>query len=148
AREIFIEEGDRPMPIRDGEKRVEMTAYRIAVRSAHISAAKGSAMAQRTVIQERLRIEAEISAIMHKTVEEIVSYKMDCAAERLRCVRSGRPAPRFAIDPDHYVLNYDSLTVEYQGPLAEQLSGDLRERIQCRDEWADDFAFCRDYCLQ
>lgn len=144
AREIFIEEGDRKMPIREGDTVINLTAYRAAVRSAHISAAKGSAMAQRTVIQERHRIEAEISDMMGRAFRETIMYKEDCARERVRCRKAGLSEPSFPIDPDYLVLDYESLTVEYEGPMAEQLKGNEKERLRCRDEWAEDFQLWRE----
>ena len=89
AREIFLEEGDRQITVREGDLVMKMDAYRLAVRAAHMSAAKGSGMAQRTVIQNRLRIEAEVASTMHEVFHTAVMYKETCAAERRRCRAAG-----------------------------------------------------------
>jgi len=108
AREIFIEEGDRPMTIREGDTLINLDAYRLAVRAAHISAAKGSAMAQRTVIQGRLSVEHEIAAVMNAAFHEAAMYKEACDLKRRQCRKAGLPEPGFHIDPDDVVLELTS----------------------------------------
>lgn len=143
AREIFFEESERKVTVREGDRVITLEAYRVAVRAAFMSAAKGSAMAQRTVIQTRLAVENEIAGIMQGAFTEAVRYKQECDLVRRRCRASGLPEPIFPVDPDDIVTDWDTLTIEMHGPVTPDQRAELEHRLQQRAEWEDDFEFCR-----
>lgn len=151
AREIFIEEGDlpvkmRPTPGKPYEKPSTFSAYRLAVRAAHASALKGSALAQKTVIQCRLALEAEIAKTMSDAFTHAAVHKDTCLLERQRCRNLGLPEPKFLPDPDDIILDWNSLTLTIDGPATVEQRANLEERLKLRDEWEDDFRFTRERC--
>jgi hypothetical protein len=143
ARETFLEEGKRKITIREGDKVVTMEAYQIAVRSTFVAAAKGSAMAQRTVIQTMMAAEAEISQVTREAFASAVAYKADCRRERARCLAQGLPEPAFFPHPDDIKCDWETLTVAFEGPMTVEQYEAVNQLLMQRDEWEEDFRFIR-----
>lgn len=144
GREIFLEEGERQLTIREGDKLVRMDAFRLAVRACHVAAAKGGQMAQRTVIQTRLTLETEVAQTMRAAFSTAVLYKEECEVKRRECRRAGLPEPNFRPDPDDIIVDWETLTVSFQGPLTSGQQAQFDERMRLRDEWEEDFKFARE----
>jgi hypothetical protein len=144
AREIIVEEGDRKVTVREGDKLVTMDAFTLAVRATHNAAIKGSAMAQRTVIQTRLAVKAEIGGIMNKVFHEAAVYKEECELKRRQCREAGLAEPNFLPHPDDITLDWETLTVEFRGPVTFEQREALQKLLGRRDEWQEDFEFNRE----
>lgn len=143
AREIILTEAHRPMQVRDGETMTTIPALQAVCRSAMLSGAKGSALAQKTVLALALKAEEELASTVRENFNGAVLYKEECEAKRRQCRRDGLPDPNFFPHPDDIFVDWETFRVEFRGPVTSEQQAALQRIIDARDEHERGFANMR-----
>lgn len=114
TREMILEEAYAPLRLPTGE---QIAMIKGVVRAVMKAALTGGMLAQRTILQVVSDAEAR-SAEAHRTLFETVrNYRDGCEAERRRCTALGITEPEFVPHPDDLYLNWETLQVEFRGPI-------------------------------
>jgi hypothetical protein len=117
---IVLEEAYRPIQVRDNNRLVEMPAFRAAMRSLAVNAAKGQQRALEMLVGLVDRIEGEHRQDRRQAFEAAVEYKdrMTRLIEEHR--RLGLAEPRMLPHPDHLSIDPVAGSVVSRGPWTEE----------------------------
>lgn len=133
-RDAFLEEANREITINEGGKQRTMTAHQGVVRSTVVSALKGSAHAQRTILQMGLEIERREQKAHSDLLGQALDLKQRLEVRRQLWIASGRREEDIPLHPDDIEIDPQTLEVRiHHAFTSEQLSA-RAELISARDE--------------
>ena len=117
----FLDEGKRRLRGRDGNRAIELSQDRAAMRGLYARAIRGSPMANRIIIEETRRVQTKVLRMKQEIWDSYQAYVSRCREAEARAKAQGRPAPTFLPHPDDIEFA-DDLCVYALGPInAEQL---------------------------
>lgn len=124
TRTLLAEEAARLVPIREGDKRLEIPATQAVLRALAMKGMQGGVLAARTYLQYQMA-EDEREAVERK--ERFDFWRNYVREERKRVDEArehGRPIPNLVPHPDDIEFNYVSWEVAFHGPMnAAQAAG-------------------------
>ena len=139
-KEFIVEEAYRTIPVRDGDRIVEIPVIQAVLRSVALNAAKGQQRAQRMFTDLLQCVEGEKRAFYAEVLQEAIRYKEEWDQEIERCRKQGRPEPEPVPHPDNIVIDRNTGMVEIIGPILSQekryldeleaLCSDLQARVE------------------
>lgn len=132
-RDIVSGEMYASVTVRDGGKTKKMPALQAITRATIKSAATGSAMAQRTMLILQKGIEDNAADVNAKLFATAGEYKATCEAELRRCAAACLPEPQFVPHPDDIYLDWETLQVEFRGPVTRDGKAALDELLEERE---------------
>jgi hypothetical protein len=119
--ELILAEAYRPVTIREGDRVVELPAIQAAVRALAIAAIKGSRLAQRSLAELVLKVEARKASESLSALESALEYQREARTElalRRKLGITGLPDP--IPHPDDIYVNPHSGELRYEGPRDER----------------------------
>lgn len=134
---LILEEAYRLVPIREGDKVIELPAIQASMRALTIAAMKGSRLSQKALAEIVREIEAKHEKERTQILENALEYKQRWTAEMERCARQGLPAPTPLPHPDDIIINFRTGAVRTEGPLDELEKAEWDKRLHRRDEAQD-----------
>jgi hypothetical protein len=132
ARDLILDEAERPITIREGEETRQMTAVEVVLRAATKSAASGNAYAQKHVIERFARADQERRAEIEASNDiwrQYVAWHRDAIAQ---AERNGESPPTPWPHPDDVVIDEDK-GVRIIGPIDVAEVAKLEEFLKLRD---------------
>lgn len=129
---LLLEALERPVSIRDGSKVSSITSKQAVIRSLITSAMKGSAHAQKIVLEwlnEAERDEAMAIAREHAVFEDYRAHWQD---EIAKAERQGLPVPQTLPHPDDVVIR-PGKRVRFDGPTTPEQALEYEHRCKTRD---------------
>lgn len=120
TRSILREQAQRPVAVREGESRYEISTTEAVVRSLAKQALAGGVLAARTYLEYQA---AEDERIAREREESFVFWRdyISRVREELRKAQEqGRSVPDPVPHPDDMVLNYADRTVDINGPITAE----------------------------
>jgi hypothetical protein len=143
-KEFILEEAYRTIPVRDGERMVEIPMIQAVLRSVALNAAKGQQRAQRMFTDLLQCVEGDKRAFHTEVLMEAIKYKEEWEEKIKHCRERGLPDPELVPHPDNVIIDRDTGLVEIIGPILSQekrfldgldaLYSDLQERIKNLEE--------------
>lgn len=116
----LIEEMERPVVIRDGDKSEKATLVRAGIRSLSVKAAKGDVPSFKEIMKERHRIEIRRQTEWEVNVRFTLEYKQDMN-ERMRLEKKrGEVGPEIVPHPDDIEINFEKREIEFNGPITRE----------------------------
>lgn len=119
-REIILEEAYRSIPVRDGDRIVDIPIAQAVVRSIAVNAAKGQARAQALFTQMLSVTEQAIRAEDEALLKAAINYKEYWEHELAYRARTGATGPEPLPHPDHVVIDPHSGEVRIKGPVTAE----------------------------
>ncbi len=129
-KDIIMEEANRTISVRDGEKNVTMPMVRTVIRSLVVSADKGNSRAQRLFTGLLYTTEREQAAQEYALLDAVIGYKVDWERELERRARLGIEAPEPFPHPDQIIVDLrgdGGITIK--GPMTKQEKTEIDEEI-------------------
>lgn len=112
--EIFLQEMERSVSVREGSATMTLSAFGAVVRSTVHKAVKGDPRAQRIVIEMNRLVQEERLDQMANTMRRIEAYEEEWQAAASQAERAGRPLP--LPRPEHLHFNLENGMPEVTGP--------------------------------
>jgi hypothetical protein len=132
--DALIEESARPVTVNEGGKQITLPAHQAVLRAAHVAAIKGSAQAQRTLLQAYFEVERRAQAAHAASFGKAIELKILLEGELQKWVAAGRREEDIPFHPSDIEINYQTLEVLSHLPItAEQLKA-RADMIELRDE--------------
>jgi hypothetical protein len=132
ASALVLREAERRVTIREGEETKQIPAIEAVLRSQYVLATKGSAYAQKHIIERYDRAKREQRA----EIERSNAFWTEYVASRRKAIaeaeRKGEPPPAFLPHPDDVVIDYDK-GVRLIGPIDEEEAAKLEQTLELRD---------------
>lgn len=117
---IIQQEAYRSIPIRDGDKLVEIPIIQAVVRGLAVSAAKGDTKAQRTFTDLLMSVEDGQKALNDEYLKTAMDYKVSGMKEIERCKKLGIEPPEMTPHPDDIQIDMSTGKVEIKGPMTPE----------------------------
>jgi hypothetical protein len=134
AEEYLRLEAYRPVTVREGDKVVELPAIQAVFRAMSVAAIKGDRHTQKALVEMIARVEANDHAILLRTFDRAVEYKMAWEREIDRCRKAGLPEPDPVPHPEDMVIDMGRGEVRVEGPKTKEQKEQLDQILQLRDE--------------
>ncbi|MEM7169243.1 MAG: DUF5681 domain-containing protein [Pseudomonadota bacterium] len=141
--QLILEEGNRNIVIRDGDKLVKMPIIQAVMRNLALKAAKGDYRSQRLFLESTNRVEAKQKALADELAKTLMQHKADAEAELARRKELGIEGPPIYPHPDDVVINFATGDVKVQGPLDKNeedyvstavFKAEIEEKIKTAEE--------------
>ena len=118
--DVLLEEGQRLVSIREGDKVVKLPTIRAIVRGLAVAAIKGDRRAQLAFRDLTETVETRKRENNNATFKGMIAYKERCQAEIARCKALGTKPPEFLPHPDDVKMDFWTGEIEFVGPLDER----------------------------
>lgn len=132
-KDIIQEEAYRTIPVRDGDKLVDIPIIQAVLRGLALTAAKGDAKAQRTFTDLVMSVEEGKKALHDEYLKTTMEYKAHAMREIERCEKLGIEPPEIIPHPDDIHIDMSTGRVEIRGPMTpedKKVWDDIREQKQ------------------
>ena len=116
---MLLEEANRMIVVRDGDRSVEMPAVQAVFRSLTLHAAKGNMRAQKMLVDLLISAEAEGKNLYDRHIEALMQFKIDGEAEIEQYKKRGIEPPPIFPHPDDIHVNLRSGVISVHGPMTE-----------------------------
>ena len=114
--DLVLEEALRKVPLREGDKTIELTVIRAAVRSLGLSAMKGDRRSQLAFKDLFDTAQAQVYEERLRQLTTAAEYKGEWQAVFDRCDREGRSRPDVLPHPDDVIIDWKAGEVFLVGP--------------------------------
>jgi hypothetical protein len=132
ANALVLREAERLVTVREGEQTHQVKAIEAVFRAQHVLAMKGSAYAQKHVIERYDRAEREDRRRIMDSIELWEWYIAQKRKEIAEAERSGEAPPNVLPHPDDIVIDHER-GVRFIGPLNEEGATRFEETCRLRD---------------
>lgn len=132
ARNLILQEAERLVTIREGEKTRQMPAIEVILRAQTKSAANGNAYAQKHMIERFMWADDERGAEIEESNESWRRYVARHRYAIAEAERKGEPPPARLPHPDDVVIDPEK-GVRFIGPVDPTWAAKLEETIKIRD---------------
>ena len=132
--DALIQEGDRLIPLTDGGRHGSITAIQAVARSTHVSAMKGNAHAQRTLLSLRLEIERRRQQERSKFFIEALDIKVALEQRLREWLGTGKAEDDIPVHPDDIELDFAKFEVRVFHPFDSVERRQRVETVDARDE--------------
>jgi hypothetical protein len=132
--DAFIEEGNRLVTLPDGGVQRTMSASQWVLRSTFISAIKGNALAQRSILLTSLEIERRAQTAHSELLRQALELKVSLEEHRREQVKMGAREESILIHPADIEIDPETLDVRIYAPVTMEQVKARRECIAARDE--------------
>lgn len=134
-KDIILDEAYRTIPMREGDRTVDIPVAQAVMRAIAVNAAKGNSRSQRLFAQLLADTESSRKMLHDAYLENALEYKRDWESELKRRERLGitdldDPIPH----PDHIVIDYRTGLVRIDGPWTKEHAADFEKVRVLRDE--------------
>ncbi len=134
AEEYLRLEAYRPVTVREGDKVVELPAIQAVFRAMSVAAIKGDRHTQKALVEMIARVEANDHAVLVRSFEKALDYKIAWEREIKRCRAAGLPEPDPVPHPADMVIDMDRGEVRVEGPKTKEHKEQLEQLLQLREE--------------
>lgn len=129
---LTLKEAERRIAVREGDKLMEMPVKQVVIRAQIASAVKGSAYAQKHVLERIERGERQEAIEIAREHELCRAYQEDCWNQIAEAKRSGKAPPNFIPHPDDFVFE-PCKRVRVNGPISEEEVQSVNCQAQIRN---------------
>jgi hypothetical protein len=117
---IILEEADRKIKLREGDREVSMPAKKAVVRSTMNNAIKGSVRAQHLSTRLMLEVESKMEHRRYECAFQALELKKRQQAECDRRIGRGLSTESVLPKPQDIVVNFETGAVEIRGPIHKE----------------------------
>lgn len=138
--DIIIAEAYRDIPVRDGERMIDIPIAQAVVRALAVNAAKGQPRAQTLFTQLLTATEQAQEAEFLRQLENAFEYKVNWELELDHRARTGATGPEPLPHPDDVHINMNTGAVHIRGPITRQEQAEIemwKERVADFEEELD-----------
>lgn len=132
--DALIEESARLVTVNEGGKQITLPAHVAVLRATHVAAIKGSAHAQRTLLQAYFEVERRVQAAHAASFGKAIELKILLEGELQKWRAAGRREEDIPFHPSDVEINYQTLDVRYYLPLTGEQLKARADMIELRDE--------------
>lgn len=132
ASALALREAERRIKVREGDETKQMPAIDAVMRAQYVAATKGSAYAQKHIIERYDRAERERRREILEQIDVWNGYVARCRNAIEEAANDGKPAPVFLPHPDDVVIDAER-GVRFIGPVDDEQAADLELRLKLRD---------------
>ena len=118
--DVLLEEAQRPVSIREGDKVVKLSTIQAVVRSLAVAAMKGDRRSQLAFRDLTETVETRRRESKNATFKGMLAYKDRCQAEIARCKAFGVEPPEFLPHPDDVKMDFRTGDIGFVGPMDER----------------------------
>lgn len=129
---LVLAEGDRLIPVREGQNTSELTEIAAVIRKQYAIALSGNAYAQKHVIQRRDWAEQRKREKMAADTEFWGNYVRETRQAMAQAKAKGETIPEPLPHPDDIVIDHEK-GVTCIGPMNEKQLGAVKELVKLRD---------------
>ena len=119
-KDIFLEEAYRTIPIREGDKTIQIPLIKAVVRRMGLDALRGDHKALKMYLGAANKIEDEKSQENLDWLDAILAWKWKCVDELEHCKRHNLVPPEMIPHPDNIILHPKTGLVHVIGPLTKE----------------------------
>ncbi len=148
AEEYLRREAYRPVVVREGNKIVEIPAIQAVFRAMGVAAIKGDRHTQKALVDMVARVEANDHAVLVRSFDKALDYKIAWEREIERCRTAGLPEPDPVPHPADMVIDMHHGEVRIEGPRTKEQKELLDQILQLRAEAQDEVNFYASMCRQ
>lgn len=116
---IIREEAYRPITVREGDRSLTMPTIQAVLRAMAMNALKGNRLAQKNLAELIGKVETKDFETQLSSFRSAVAYKDEWEAEFERCDALGIPRPEPVPHPDDIVLDVNTASARYRGPMTK-----------------------------
>jgi len=132
AAALTLREAERLISVRDGEGVRQMTQIEAILRTQYLSASKGSAYAQKNIIERYERADRERRVALEANNELWRGYVREQRQEIALAAKNGTETPLFLPHPDDVVIDPDRGVI-FRGPYDDESLQRTLENCDLRD---------------
>ncbi|MGB9364734.1 MAG: DUF5681 domain-containing protein [Xanthobacteraceae bacterium] len=129
---LVLAEGDRLIPVREGQNTSELTEIAAVIRKQYAIALSGNAYAQKHVIQRRDWAELRKRERIARDIEVWEKYVHETRQAMAQAKAKGEPMPEPLPHPDDIIINYEE-GVSCIGPMNEKQLEGVKKLVRMRD---------------
>tara|TARA_R110000868_G_scaffold128417_1_gene336471 strand:+ start:22247 stop:22957 length:711 start_codon:yes stop_codon:yes gene_type:complete len=119
-KDIIQEEAYRTIPVRDGDKTVEIPVVQAIFRRVALEAAKGNVSAQKMFTDSLKYVEGSRKALHDEYLKTMIEYKADGMREIARCKELEIDPPEMIPHPDDIYIDMNTGRIEMRGPMTPE----------------------------
>lgn len=134
ANQLLIDEAYRPVVIREGEKIIELPAIQAVFRAMGVAAMKGNRFAQRTLAELVRSVEDEEYRLRQELLQTAIDYKRGWEENFEIARQRGLPEPKPLPHPDDVIIDLQTGSVRWAGPMTPEEKADWDRMLQRRDD--------------